>query len=68
VSNDAPVDDDPDLLNFVMTVSWIGCWTSFLAQKYLPDTGKSDGTVFVTPDAGLAISVFSHGILKVTFG
>jgi hypothetical protein len=23
--DDAPVDDDPDLLNFTATVSWIGC-------------------------------------------
>jgi hypothetical protein len=34
VSDDAPVDDDLDLLNFVATVSWIGYWTSFLPQKY----------------------------------
>jgi hypothetical protein len=30
VSDDAPVDDDPDLLNFVTAVSWIGCRTNFL--------------------------------------
>jgi hypothetical protein len=23
--DDAPVDDDPDLLNFVVAASWIGC-------------------------------------------
>jgi hypothetical protein len=28
--DDAPIDDDPVLLNFVVAVSWIGCWTSFL--------------------------------------
>jgi hypothetical protein len=58
--DDALVDDDPDFLNFVMAVSWIGCWMSFLPQKYWPDSGKPDGPVFTTPDAGLAISVFSH--------
>jgi hypothetical protein len=59
-SNDAPVDNDPDLLNFVAVVSWVGCWTSFLPQKYWLDLGKPDDPVFVTPDAGLAIFVFSH--------
>jgi hypothetical protein len=33
---------------------------SFLPQKYWPDPGKPDGPVFVTPDAGPVISVFSH--------
>jgi hypothetical protein len=33
-SNDAPIDDDPDLLNFVTAASWIGCWMRFLPQKY----------------------------------
>jgi hypothetical protein len=42
---DAPIDDDPNLLNFVAAVSWIGCRTSFLLQKYCPDPGKSDGLV-----------------------
>jgi hypothetical protein len=28
--DDIPVDDDPDLLNFIAVVPWIGCWTSFL--------------------------------------
>jgi hypothetical protein len=32
--DDAHVDDNPDLLNFIVTVSWIVCWTSFLSQKY----------------------------------
>jgi hypothetical protein len=59
-SDDAPVDNDPDLLNLATTVSWVGWWTSFLSQKYWPDLGKLDGPVFVTPDADLAISVFSH--------
>jgi hypothetical protein len=59
-SNDAPVDDNSDLLNFVVTVSWIGCWTGFLPQKYWPDPRKSDSPKEVSPDAGLAISVFSH--------
>jgi hypothetical protein len=27
--DDIPVDDDPDLLNFVVVVPWIVCWTSF---------------------------------------
>jgi hypothetical protein len=58
--NDAPVDDDPNLLNFFTAVSWIGCQKSFLPQKYCPDPGKPDGPVFVTPDADLAISVFSN--------
>jgi hypothetical protein len=66
--DDAPVDNDPGLLNFVTTVSWIGCWTSFLPQKYWPDPGKSYGTIFMTPDAGHDISVFSHQDVKVTFG
>jgi hypothetical protein len=60
VLDDAPIDDDPELLNFTATVSWIGCWMSFLPQKYWPDPGKSDGPVFVTLDAGLATSIFSH--------
>jgi hypothetical protein len=33
---------------------------SNLPQKYRPDPGKPDGPIFVTPDAGLATSVFSH--------
>jgi hypothetical protein len=33
-SDDAPVDDDPNVLNFTVAVSWIGHWTSFLPQKY----------------------------------
>jgi hypothetical protein len=28
--DDAPVDDDPDLLNFVAVMSWIVAWSSFL--------------------------------------
>jgi hypothetical protein len=28
--DDAPVNDDPKLLNFVATVSWIGCRMSLL--------------------------------------
>jgi hypothetical protein len=58
--NDAPVDDDPDLLNFAVAVPWIRRWMNFLPQKYRPDPGKPDGPVFVTPDPRLAISVFSH--------
>jgi hypothetical protein len=34
VPDDAPVDDDPNLLNFVVAVSWIGCRTSFLLWKH----------------------------------
>jgi hypothetical protein len=60
VSNDALVDDDPDLLNFAMMVSWVIGWMSFLLQKYWPDPGKSNGPVFATPDAGSVISVLSH--------
>jgi hypothetical protein len=30
VSDDAPIDGDSDLLNFVMAVPWIGCGMSFL--------------------------------------
>jgi hypothetical protein len=59
-SDDAPVDDDPDLLNFVTAVSWIGHRMNTLSQKYWSDPGKSDGSVFMTSDAGLVISVFSH--------
>jgi hypothetical protein len=66
-SDDAPVDDDLELLNFVATVSWIGYWTSFLPQKYWPDPRKPDGPIskprwfsFHNPDADLAISIFSH--------
>jgi hypothetical protein len=44
--DDAPVDDDPDLLNFTVAVSRIGCWTSFLPQKYWPNPGKPDGLVW----------------------
>jgi hypothetical protein len=44
-SDDASVDDDPDLLNFTTTVSWVGWWTSFLSQKYWPDLGKSDSLI-----------------------
>jgi hypothetical protein len=40
---------------------------SFLPQKYWPDLGKLDGPVFVTPDAGLAISVFSHEDVECDF-
>jgi hypothetical protein len=32
--DDASVDDDPDLLNFVAAMPWIGRWTGFLPQKY----------------------------------
>jgi hypothetical protein len=28
-SNDAPIDDDLDLLNFIAMVSWVVGWTSF---------------------------------------
>jgi hypothetical protein len=45
-SNDVPVDDDPDLLNFAAVVSWIVGWTSFPPQKYWPDPGKPDGLVW----------------------
>jgi hypothetical protein len=65
--NDAPIDDDPDLLNLAMAVSWTGCWMSFLPQKYWPNPGKPDGLVFVTPDAGFALSVFSHEDVKGDF-
>jgi hypothetical protein len=33
---------------------------SFLPQKYWPNLGKPDGPVLASPDAGLAISIFSH--------
>jgi hypothetical protein len=45
-SNDAPVDNDSNLLNFVMAVSWMGHWMSFLPQKYWSDTEKSDGSIW----------------------
>jgi hypothetical protein len=66
-SDDAPIDDDTDLLNLVVAVSWTGCWTSFLPQKYWPDPGKSDDPVFVTLDVGLALSVFSHEDVECDF-
>jgi hypothetical protein len=66
-SNDAPVDDNPDLINFTVTVSWVVGWTSYLTQKYWPDPGKSDGLVFVNPDAGPAFSVLSHEDVKGDF-
>jgi hypothetical protein len=40
---------------------------SFLLQKYWPDPRKLDDLVIVTPDAGLAISVFSHEDVKGGF-
>jgi hypothetical protein len=46
--DDAPIDDDPDLLNFATAVSWIGCRTSFLSQKYWLDPRKPDGLVWET--------------------
>jgi hypothetical protein len=58
--DDAPINNDPNLLNFVVAVFWIGCSMSSLSQKYWPDEGKPDGPVWETSDAGLAISVFSH--------
>jgi hypothetical protein len=66
VPDDASVDDDPDLLNFTMAVPWIGCWMSFQSQKYWPDLGKPDGLV-VTPNADLAISVFSQEAVEGGF-
>jgi hypothetical protein len=48
VPNYDPIDDDAKLLNFVTTVPWIGCWMSFLLQKYWPDPGKPDGLVWET--------------------
>jgi hypothetical protein len=64
MSDDAPIDD---LLNFVATVPWIGCWMSFLPHKYGLDTGKLDGPVFTTPNVGLAVSVFSHEDIECDF-
>jgi hypothetical protein len=46
--NDAPIDDNFDLLNFAAAVSWIGCWTSFLPQKYWPDLGNPNSLVWET--------------------
>jgi hypothetical protein len=40
---------------------------NFLSQKYWPDLEKPDGPVFMTPDAGLAISVFSHDDVEGLF-
>jgi hypothetical protein len=34
VSDDAPVDNDPNLLNFVTAVSWMGRRMSLLPQRY----------------------------------
>jgi hypothetical protein len=58
--DDAPTDDDPNLLNFVTSVSWIDRRMIFLPQKYWPNPEKSDAPVFTTPDVSLAISIFSH--------
>jgi hypothetical protein len=60
--NDAPVDGNPDLLNFVAAVSWIGCQMSFLPQKYWPNPGKLDGLISrplipALPSLYLAMSV-----------
>jgi hypothetical protein len=66
-SDDAPVDNDPDLLNFVTAVFWIGCWMGFLPQKYWHDPGKPDGPIFVTPDVSLSISVCSHKDVECDF-
>jgi hypothetical protein len=66
-SDDALVDDNPDLLNFVMAVSWICCWTSFRPQKYWPNSEKLDGSVFMIPDVTLIISIFSHEDVKGVF-
>jgi hypothetical protein len=63
----APDNDDPSLLNFVMVVSWIGHRMSFLPMKYWLHPGKSDGPVFMAPDAGLATSVFSHEDIESNF-
>jgi hypothetical protein len=41
VSDDNPIDDDPNLLNFSAVVSWITCWMSSLLQTCWPDSGKS---------------------------
>jgi hypothetical protein len=49
VLDDAPIDDDPILLNFAVAVSWIVGWMSFLPQKYWPDPGKPDDLVFASP-------------------
>jgi hypothetical protein len=38
-----PADDDPDLLNFTVVVSWIAYW---------PDLGKPDGLVWETGWSG----------------
>jgi hypothetical protein len=68
VPDDAPVDDDPELLNFATTVPWIGCWMRFLLQKYWSDLGKPDSPVFATLDAGLPPLYLAMRMLNVTFG
>jgi hypothetical protein len=40
---------------------------NFLPQKYWPDPGKPDGPIFMTPNAGLATSVFSHEDVECDF-
>jgi hypothetical protein len=67
VPDDAPIDDDPDLLNFTMTgpelvVERAYCRksTSLIQGNRMVRFGKLDGPVFAPPDVGLAISVFSH--------
>jgi hypothetical protein len=58
--DDAPVDGDPNILNFAMVMSWIVGWMSFLPQNYWLNLGKWDGPVLATPNVGHAFSIFSH--------
>jgi hypothetical protein len=68
VLNDSPIGDDPNLLNFVTAVPWIGCWMSFLPQKYCHDLGKPNGPVFSSPDAALPSLYLAMTMSKLVFG
>jgi hypothetical protein len=46
VSDDTPIDDDLDLLNFTAVASWTTCWMSSLLQIYYSHLGKSNCLVW----------------------
>jgi hypothetical protein len=66
--DDAPVDGDPNILNFAMVMSWIVGWMSFLPQNYWLNLGKWDGPVLATPNVGYAFSNLAMRMSKVDFG
>jgi hypothetical protein len=64
VLDDTPFDDDANLLNFVMAVSWMACWTSCQLQNYWFDPEKLDDLIFTLRDTGPAFPVLSHEYVK----